>query len=133
MLPIVDAHHHFWDLRNPHPWLNGGERIPFRYGDYAPICRNYLPADHRRNAGPHRVIRSVLMEGEWNPADPTGEGARVHALAQREGTPHALAAQVWLDRSDLDDVLAAYTSGAAALSGEECPTQTLLCRTRGPP
>ncbi len=114
-LPIVDAHHHFWDLANPHPWLTAAERIPFRYGDYGPICRNYLPADHRRNAGRHLLVRSVLMEGEWDPADPVGEARWVHALAQREGTPQALAAQAWLDRADLDAVLAAYA--AAPLAG----------------
>lgn len=109
LLPIVDAHHHFWDLaRNPHPWLQRLPRIPFRYGDYAALCRDYLPADHARAAMPHRLVRSVLMEGEWDSADPVGEARWVQALATGEGTPHAMAAQIWLDRDDLDDVLAAY-------------------------
>ena len=114
LLPIVDAHHHFWDLANPHPWLDAGERIPFRYGDYGPICRNYLPADHLRSAGGHRLVRSVVMEGEWDPADPVGEANWLRALAQREGTPQALSAQAWLDRDDLDAVLAAYASAPLA-------------------
>lgn len=114
LLPIVDAHHHFWDLANPHPWLVAGERIPFRYGDYGPICRNYLPADHLRSAGGHRLVRSVAMEGEWDPADPVGEANWLRALAQREGTPQALSAQAWLDRDDLDAVLAAYASAPLA-------------------
>ena len=95
LLPIVDAHHHFWDLaHNPHPWLQRLPCIPFRYGDYAAICHDYLPADHARAAGPHRLLRSVLMEGEWDSADPVGEARWVAALAAREGTPHALAAQI---------------------------------------
>ena len=41
-LPIVDAHQHFWDLgRNYHPWLSGAGQIPFRYGDYSALKRNY--------------------------------------------------------------------------------------------
>ena len=109
LLPIIDAHHHFWDwTRNPHPWLQKLPRIPFRYGDYAAICRDYLPADHARAAGPHRLLRSVLMEGEWDHTDPVGEARWVQALAARAGTPHALAAQIWLDRDDLGDVLASY-------------------------
>ena len=41
LLPIVDAHHHFWDLRNPHPWLTelpAQERVvlEFRYGFRGP-------------------------------------------------------------------------------------------------
>ena len=109
LLPIVDAHHHFWDLaRNPHPWLQQLPRIPFRYGDYSAICRDYLPAEHQARAAPHRLLRSVLMEGEWDPRDPVGEARWVHELAAGHGTPHAMAAQIWLDRDDLADVLAAY-------------------------
>ncbi len=34
-LPIVDAHHHIWDVqRNYHPWLRDEPIIPFRYGSY---------------------------------------------------------------------------------------------------
>ena len=109
MLPIVDAHHHFWDLaRNPHPWLQRDPRIAFRYGDYAAICRDFLPTDYARAASPHRVLRTVLMEGEWDPADPVGEARWVHALADRCGTPHAMAAQIWLDRDDVAEVLRQY-------------------------
>jgi len=109
LLPIVDAHHHFWDLvRNPHPWLQTLPRIPFRYGDYEAICRDWLPGDHAAAAKPHKLVRSVLMEGEWDSSDPTGEARWVQDLAERHGTPHAMAAQAWLDRDDLPEVLAAY-------------------------
>lgn len=110
LLPIVDAHHHFWSLRNPHPWLNELPRIPFRYGDYDAICRDYLPAHHTHAAAGHRLIRSVVMEGEWSPADPVGEARWLTGLAEREGTPHAIAAQIWLDRDDCAEVLDAYRS-----------------------
>lgn len=109
LLPIVDAHHHFWDVeRNPHPWLRQRPLIPFRYGDYSAICRNFLPDDYARNQGSHRVLRHVLMEGEWDPNDPTGEARWVHVLARQTGKPHALAAQAWLDRDVLQEQLAAY-------------------------
>ena len=67
LLPIVDAHHHFWDMRNPHPWLTELPRIPFRYGDYEAICQDFLPADYAAACGAHRVLRHVVMEGEWTP------------------------------------------------------------------
>lgn len=109
LLPIVDAHHHFWDLAlNPHPWLQQRPLVPFRYGDYSAICRSFLPEDYRRKQGAHRVLRHVLMEGEWDPKDPTGEALWVHGLARQTGRPHALAAQAWLDRGDLDELLATY-------------------------
>ncbi len=42
------------------------------------------------------------------PRDPTGEAHWVDMLNARTGLPNALAAQIWLDRDDLADVLAAY-------------------------
>jgi predicted TIM-barrel fold metal-dependent hydrolase len=108
-LPIVDAHHHFWDLaRNYHPWLRDEPRIPFRYGDYGAICRDFLPDDYFAQAGNHRVVKTVMMEGEWDPRDPAGEAKWATALHERSGLPNAMAAQIWLDRDDLADVLAAY-------------------------
>lgn len=113
LLPIVDAHHHYWDLSDSthplrYPWLQLQERIPFRYGDYSAICRTHLPVDHGMAFSGHRWVGSVLMEGEWNPADPVGEVHWVQALAAREGTPDAMAAQIWLDREDVADILGAY-------------------------
>ncbi|MFM0018509.1 amidohydrolase family protein [Paraburkholderia azotifigens] len=108
-LPIVDAHHHFWDLeRNYHPWLRDVPRIPFRYGDYEAICHDFLPDDYFARAGNHRIVKTVMMEGEWDPRDPTGEARWATALHQRTGLPSAMAAQIWLDRDDVTDVLAAY-------------------------
>ena len=109
LLPIVDAHHHFWDLRNPHPWLTEMPRIPFRYGDYAPICKNFLPEDYAAQCGAHRVLRHVVMEGEWTPDDPAGEALWMQSLAQRCGRPQAMAAQIWLDRPDAESLMQRYT------------------------
>ena len=47
-LPIIDAHHHFWNLSlNKNPWLNPSNQIPFRYGNYESICKNFLIEDFR--------------------------------------------------------------------------------------
>lgn len=109
LLPIVDAHHHFWSVpANPHPWLTELPRIPFRYGDYGPICRDFLPADYEAAQGAHRVLRHVTMEGEWDPADPVGEALWMAGLARSSGQPQAMAAQIWLDRDDVAEVLARY-------------------------
>jgi predicted TIM-barrel fold metal-dependent hydrolase len=110
-LPIVDAHHHFWDVhRNYHPWLRDLPRLAFRYGDYAPICRDFLPEDYFAQAAPHRVVKTVMMEGEWDPRDSVGEARWASALAARSGFPNAMAAQIWLDRDDVTEVLRAYRS-----------------------
>ena len=48
-------------------------RANFRYGDTAPLRRNYLPADYRADCAAHRVVASVHVEAEWDPRDPVGE------------------------------------------------------------
>lgn len=108
-LPIVDPHHHIFDLdRNYHPWLSDRPLASFRYGDYAALRRNFLPEDYRRAASGHRIVASILMEGEWDPADPVGEMRWVEALAAEAGMPDAAIGQIWLDRDDVAEVVEAY-------------------------
>ncbi|MDR5774733.1 MULTISPECIES: amidohydrolase family protein [unclassified Caballeronia] len=108
-LPVVDAHHHFWDLANNyHPWLRDLPRIPFRYGDYAAICHDFLPDDYFAQAASHRVVKTVMMEGEWDARDPLGEARWASALNARTGLPNAMAGQIWLDREDVRAVLDGY-------------------------
>lgn len=111
-LPIIDAHHHFWDLaRNPHPWLQREPPIPFRYGDYSALRgKAFLPPEYDAVAARHRVVASVTMEGEWDPADTLGEARWMADLASATGRPAAHVAQAWLDRGDLAAVLAAYAT-----------------------
>lgn len=110
-LPIADAHQHFWDPRvNYYPWLCDEPPIPFRYGDYRPIRRRYLPADYFADAGKHRVVKTVYVETEWDPRDPVGEMRYVERLRRETGFPTVAVAQAWLDR---DDALAVLEQQAA--------------------
>ena len=106
--PIVDAHQHFWDPRiNYHPWLCDQPPIPFRYGDYSALRRPYLPADYFADAKPHKVVKTVYVETEWNPRDPLGEMRYVERLRRESGFPTVAIAQAWLDREDIGATLAA--------------------------
>ncbi|UOM35756.1 amidohydrolase [Acuticoccus sp. I52.16.1] len=97
---------HLWDLSlGKHPWLCG-EMIPFRYGDYSPIRRDYLAADYRRDAGPMNIVSTVYVEAEWDLADPFGETRWVHDYAAAAGFPGAVVAQAFLDAPDAADVIA---------------------------
>ena len=108
---IVDAHQHFWDLaRNYHPWLADAAPIPFRYGDYAALRRNYLPADYRADAAGHRVVATVHVEAEWDPGDPVGETRWLAALRAESGLPTVAVAQARLDRDDVAEILAAQAA-----------------------
>ncbi len=107
-LPIVDAHAHFWDLdAHDYPWLRDPEPIPFRYGDYSKIRRNYLPEDYRRDARDFNVAGMVHIEAEHDPKDPLGESRWLSDLAASSGLPTACVCQAWLDRGDVAEVLAA--------------------------
>jgi predicted TIM-barrel fold metal-dependent hydrolase len=108
-LPIVDAHQHFWDLgRNYLPWLCDPTPIPFRYGDYGALRRNYLPADYFGDSARQNVVKTVHVETEWDPADPVGETRWLQEIIEASGFPHAIVAQARLDRDDVEAVLAGH-------------------------
>jgi predicted TIM-barrel fold metal-dependent hydrolase len=110
-IPIVDPHHHFWDLsRNRHPWLQDDPPTAFRYGDYSPLKTNFLPADYERVSAAFRVVATVTVEAEWDPQDPVGETRWIDAVSTSTGKPHGHIAQAWLDRADVADVLAAQAA-----------------------
>jgi predicted TIM-barrel fold metal-dependent hydrolase len=105
-LAIVDAHQHFWDpTRHYYPWLNDEPPIAFRYGDYRPIRRRYLPPDYRADAAPYQVVRSVYVEAEWDPRDPVGEMRFIDELRREHDLPSVAVAQAWLDAPDAPHVL----------------------------
>ncbi|MEX2519964.1 MAG: amidohydrolase family protein [Paracoccaceae bacterium] len=108
-MQIIDAHHHFWDLdRNYLPWLRDEPQIPFRYGDYSAIRKNFLPADYQALTGRFEVIGSVYIETEFDPCDPLGEVAWVADVKRDHGLPSVVVAQAWLDREDAAGLLEAY-------------------------
>lgn len=106
-VPVIDPHQHFWDLdKNYLPWLRDQPPIPFRYGDYSAIRKNYMPPDYRRDAAGMNLVGTVFVETEWDRADPVGETRWVDALAQQTGLPTAMVCHVTLHRSDAADILA---------------------------
>ena len=107
-LPIIDAHAHFWDLKaRYYPWLCNPELIAFRYGDYSAIRRTYLPPDYRRDAKGFSIQGMVHVEAEHDPADPVGETRWLARVAEQTGLPSACVGQAWLDRADVEEILAA--------------------------
>ena len=106
-IPVIDAHHHFWDLdKNYLPWLRDEPPIPFRYGDYNAIRKNYMPEDFRRDTAGLNLVGSVFMETEWDRNDSVGEIRWVQEVAKQSGLPSAVVCHVTLHRSDAADVLA---------------------------
>jgi len=107
--PIVDPHQHFWDLgRNYYPWLCDPKPVPFRYGDYTALKRNYLPPDYLRDAGALNIVKTVHEDALWDPSDPAGEPRWLEQVAQDYGYPHACVGSALLARHDIEQLLAAH-------------------------
>jgi predicted TIM-barrel fold metal-dependent hydrolase len=103
---IVDAHQHFWDLdRNYYPWLRDEPMIPFRYGDYSAIRRNYMPLDYRKDADGYDVVGSVYVEAEWDPTDPVAEMTYIDTLRRAGRLPTVAVAHARLDDPYVESIL----------------------------
>ncbi|MER9657496.1 amidohydrolase family protein [Mesorhizobium sp. M0152] len=84
--PIIDAHHHLWDLGlDRHPWLaaTAGERGGL--GELGPLRRNYLPEDYARDAKGHNVVATVHVEAGWASDDCVGETRWLETLDKARG------------------------------------------------
>ena len=109
--PIIDPHHHLWDLRrNKYPWL---QERPVRLrveGDVSPIARDYLLDDYLADARNQNVLKSVHVESGWDPSNPVGETAWLQRLADKHGFPHGIVAHAKLDAPDVERVLEAHAA-----------------------
>ena len=108
-MPIVDAHHHLWQLSNGplrYPWLQDPVAHDFFLGDYAALKRDYLPADYRRDAAAHHVVKTVHVEAECSRAQQLAETRWLSELHARTGMPDAIVAHAWFEPDDSADILA---------------------------
>ena len=65
-IPVVDTHEHLWDLsRLRLPWLNQPSAAHFR--------RSYLPKDYEDATSGIKIVKTVYMEVNCDPADHEAE------------------------------------------------------------
>jgi len=85
--PIIDAHIHLWDLAmDRHPWLRPSGGAIQALGDLAPIRRNYLVEDYRRDAANQNVVAAVHVEAGWDRGDdPLAEIGWLETLDKSSG------------------------------------------------
>ncbi|MBB5043526.1 amidohydrolase family protein [Shinella fusca] len=101
--PVIDPHHHLWDLSlRRHPWLEkarggGGEMV---YGGLAPILRDYGVEDYRRDAANQNVVATVHVEAGWSDAHPLEESRWLGGLDRSSGIAKRYVARVPLDSPD---------------------------------
>ena len=126
-LPIIDAHHHLWDLSlGAQPWLTTPPWIPFRYGDYAPIRNDFLIGDYRRVATGHNVVASITMEAEWDEHRLVEETSWTAARHAESSTfPAAHVARTFLHLPGAEAELAAHAAMPIVRGIRHKPTPAL--------
>ena len=69
--PIIDAHHHLWDIAlGRHPWLTSDDSAIKALGEIAYLRQNYLVENLIADIGPQPVVGSVYVEAAWDRARP---------------------------------------------------------------
>ncbi len=117
-LPIVDAHHHLWDLGAlRYPLLHDPEPHDFFLGDYAALRRNYLPADYRRDAAGHNVVATVHVEAECDRSRQVEETVWVDRIADRHGMPAAIVGHAWFHKEDCAEILERHMAASRRFRG----------------
>ncbi len=105
--PIVDAHHHLWDYgMGSHPWLAPDQDGHGGLGGLAPLRRDYLPADYRRDAANHDVVATVHIEASWTPDDCLGETHWLETLPKSDGIARRYVAHVPLVSPEAERLMA---------------------------
>ncbi|MBZ9603302.1 amidohydrolase family protein [Phyllobacterium chamaecytisi] len=113
-MPIVDPHHHLWDLENNrYPWLQQEPPPQLVCGDIRPIRHSYLVGDLRADFGSLPVTKTVHLQCDWDPTDPIGETRWLNRQAYEHGLPTGIVAYAKLQ----DHHVAAILDGHLAASG----------------
>lgn len=109
--PIIDAHHHLWDLAlDRHPWLAPQADSHGGLGDLEPLRRSYLPADYRRDAASQDIVATVHVEASWTSDDCVGETRWLETLDKTGGVAARYVAHVPLVLPDAPALLETQAS-----------------------
>lgn len=104
-LPIIDSHHHLWDLENGYyPWLSNGVK-PSAFGDYTAINKSYLLENFLEDAKNQNLVKSVHLDVGYDPSDPAGETRWLQGIADQHGFPHGIVGYADLSKPDVGDLL----------------------------
>ncbi|MEZ0212549.1 MAG: amidohydrolase [Xanthobacteraceae bacterium] len=132
--PIIDPHHHLWDLENNrYPWLQDNVK-PAAFGDYTALCKSYLIDDYLADVANQNVVKSVHLDVGYDPSDPVGETRWLQTIADRYGYPHGIVGYADLSRPDVREILEGHMAFAnfrgirQSLNYHEDPAKTYMNR-----
>lgn len=108
-VPIVDAHHHLWDLQaGRYPAKQDQYDHHFFLGDYRTICRDYLPPDFAADLAGFDIIGSVHIQGGRAQDEQVAETAWLETMHAQYGLPSVVVGHVVFTQPDCAEVLAAH-------------------------
>ncbi len=91
--PIVDAHHHLWDLKaGRYPTKQDQYDKNFFLGDYRAICRDYMPSDYVEALKGFDVVGSVHIQAARAMDEQVAETEWLGTVKRRFGSPQKPAA-----------------------------------------
>ena len=110
--PIIDAHHHLWDLAlGRHRWLVDAGGGIGALGDISYMRHTYLAADYLRDVGDRNVVGSVHIEAVWDRArDPVEETAWLETLDKPRGVAARYVAFAPLADPDVERLLEGHAA-----------------------
>jgi predicted TIM-barrel fold metal-dependent hydrolase len=104
-LPIIDPHHHLYDLKTGvYPWLQGPmlDRV---FGDYSAIRTDYLIDNFLADIKNQNVVKTVHLQVEYDHNDPVAETRWLQSVADKHGYPHGIVGFADLSSPNLQEVL----------------------------
>lgn len=104
--PIVDAHHHLWDLKAGHyPTKQDQYDKNFFLGDYRAICRDYMPSDYVEALKGYRVVGSVHIQAARAMDEQVAETEWLETMNKQYGLPSVVVGHVSFIQPDCAAIL----------------------------
>ena len=108
-VPIVDAHHHLWDLNaGRYPTKQDQYDSNFFLGDYRKICKDYLPTDYAADLRGFDIVGTVHIQAARAQAEQVQETAWLQKMHAEWNLPSAIVGHVIFIQPDCAEVLEAH-------------------------
>jgi predicted TIM-barrel fold metal-dependent hydrolase len=105
-IPIVDAHHHLWDLNaGRYPSKQDKYDPNFFLGDYRKICKDFLPADLAADYEGFNVIGTVHIQAARIESEQVQETEWLEKVHAETGLPNAIVGHVIFIQPNCAEVL----------------------------
>ncbi|MDB5415423.1 MAG: amidohydrolase [Rubritepida sp.] len=105
-VPIIDAHHHLWDLKaGSYPTKQDQYDKNFFLGDYRKICKDYMPTDLAADYAGFDIIGTVHIQAARAQAEQVAETQWLETMNAEYGLPSVVVGHVIFIQPDCAEVL----------------------------